>query len=235
MLAMDRQNLDRAERLASIAGGGVIAAYGISRRGLGGLALAVLGGALVYRGATGYCLMCARLGLDRRQGAEATTGPAVVVAPARLVTVMNVNKPADELYAFWHDFANLPRFMANLERVTILDARRSHWVAKAPFGASVAWDAEIVDDVPGRRIAWRSLEGADVANQGEVDFLPAVGGRGTDVRVRIDYKPPGGRLAAGLARLFGEAPEQRVREDVRRFKQLMEAGEVISNAGPSCR
>jgi uncharacterized membrane protein len=148
---------------------------------------------------------------------------------------MNINRSPEELYAFWRHFENLPRFMPNLESVTVQDDRRSHWVAKAPFGASVAWDAEITEDVPNRRIAWRSLPTADVANSGEVDFLPAVGGRGTDVRVRIDYQPPGGRLALGLARLFGEAPEQRVREDVRRFKQLMETGEIASNAGPSCR
>jgi uncharacterized membrane protein len=235
-IATDDRNVGRLERVASVIGGGTIAAYGLRRRDLGGLALAALGGSLLLRGATGHCAVYDRLGIDRVHArGEEPPSRAETLREARLVTVMAINRPAADLYAFWRHFENLPTFMSNLERVTVLDDRRSHWVAKAPFGASVEWDAEIVEDVPDRRIAWRSLSGADIANSGEVDFLRATGDRGTTVRVHIDYQPPGGRLALGLARMFGEAPDQRVREDVRRFKQLMETGEVISNAGPSCR
>lgn len=231
--APDRRNVGRLERLASVLGGGALAAYGLRRRDLPGWLAAVAGGALIVRGATGHCAVYDRFGVNRRQAPEGPLATAYRTDP--LVTVMTIAKPADTLYAFWRDFANLPRVMPNLHRVRMLDATRAEWVAKAPFGASVAWQTTITEDEPGRRIAWRSLPDAEVASQGEIDFLPASGGRGTDVRLRLAYQPPGGRLVLGLARLFGEAPEQRGREDLRRFKQLMEAGEIISNAGPSCR
>jgi uncharacterized membrane protein len=230
---MDGRNVGDWERLASLIGGGALAVVGLRRRGWRGWAMAAWGGALVYRGASGHCPVYERLGIDR-QPEVASTGQEAPTA-ARPVTTMNVNKPAGMLYRYWRDFANLPAFMANLASVTVGDDRLSHWVAKARFGPSVAWDTEIVEDVPNERIVWHSLPGAEVVHAGEVTFRPATGGRGTDVQVRIAYQPPGGRLAVGLARLFGEAPDQRVREDVRRFKQLMEAGEIISNAGPTCR
>jgi uncharacterized membrane protein len=108
---------------------------------------------------------------------------------------------------------------------------RSHWVAKGPAGTSVEWDAEITEDRPGERIAWRSVEGADVENSGAVSFEAAPGGRGTIVRVELEYNPPGGFLGAGLARLFGEEPGQQVDADLRRFKQVMETGEVVVSEG----
>jgi uncharacterized membrane protein len=230
---MDGRNVGDWERLASVIGGGTLAAVGLRRRGWVGWVLAAVGGTLVYRGASGHCPVYERLGIDRPPD-EALTGQNAPTA-ARLVTTMNVNKPAEVLYRYWRDFTHLPAFMANLARVTVQNDRRSHWVAKAPYGAGVAWDVEIVEDVPNARIVWRSLPGAEVVHAGEVAFIPATGGRGTDVQVRLVHRSTVSRFAAGLARLFGEAPDQRVREDVRRFKQLMEAGEIISNAGPTCR
>jgi uncharacterized membrane protein len=137
---------------------------------------------------------------------------------------ITIDRPAHELYAFWRDFENLPRFMEHLESVTVIDATRSHWIARAPVGQRVEWDAEIHNEVPDELIAWRSLPGSEIANAGSVHFTPA--GGGTEVRVVLSYEPPAGRLGDAVARLFGEAPAQQVQDDLRRFKQVMEAGEV---------
>ena len=143
------------------------------------------------------------------------------------VHTVTVNRAPDELYRFWRDFENLPRFMSHLESVRITGERRSHWVAKAPAGTTVEWDAEITKDIPGQLIAWRSVEGAEVENSGVVRFDRAPGGRGTEVRVELFYDPPGGLLGAGVAKLFGEEPGTQIKGDLRRFKQVMETGEVI--------
>lgn len=143
------------------------------------------------------------------------------------VHTITVNNSPDEVYRFWRDFENLPRFMSHLESVRITGERRSHWVAKAPAGTTVEWDAEITKDVPGQMIAWRSVEGADVENSGVVRFDSAPGGRGTEVRVELIYNPPGGLLGAGVAKLFGEEPGTQIKGDLYRFKQVMETGEVV--------
>lgn len=138
-----------------------------------------------------------------------------------------VNLPPDEVYRFWRDFQNLPRFMRHLESVEDLGDGRSHWTAKAPAGMTVEWDATIIADVPGEVISWRSLEDADVDNAGAVRFERAPGNRGTIVRVNLQYNPIGGVLAAGIAKLFGEEPTQQLDDDLRRFKQVLEVGEVV--------
>ena len=142
---------------------------------------------------------------------------------------ITIGRPADQLYKFWRDFENLPRFMRHLESVQVTDERRSHWKAKAPLGRTVEWDAEVTEERPNERLAWRSLEGADVPNYGSVTFEPAPGGRGTTVKVDLRYEPPGGVIGATLAKLFGEEPGQQVQEDLRAFKQLMETGEVVQS------
>jgi uncharacterized membrane protein len=138
-----------------------------------------------------------------------------------------VNAPPDEVYDFWRDFQNLPRFMRHLESVKDLGGGRSRWVAKGPAGTKVEWDATIVADVPGEVITWRSLENADVDNAGAVRFERAAGGRGTIVKVNLEYNPLGGVIGAAVAKLFGEEPEQQLDDDLRRFKQVMELGEVV--------
>jgi uncharacterized membrane protein len=140
---------------------------------------------------------------------------------------ITIAKPPEEVYRFWRNFENLPRFMEHLESVQILDERRSHWRAKAPAGAGVEWDAEIIEDRPNELIVWRSLDGADVPNTGSVRFVPAPGGRGTEVNVELRYDPPGGKLGATVAKLFGEEPGQQVDGDLRRLKQVLETGEVV--------
>ena len=153
------------------------------------------------------------------EGAE--TG---IIRTRRSITV---GKPVDEVYAFWKDFENFPQFMRHLESVTVTGEGRSHWVAKAPAGRTVEWDAETLEDVENERISWRSTEDADVYNAGTVEFLPAPGDRGTEVRVELEYDPPFGKLGSRVAMLFREEPGQQVQEDLRHFKQVMEIGEIV--------
>jgi uncharacterized membrane protein len=166
---------------------------------------------------------------------EAVTALDVIYAKklsapgGRLVRAQSitVNKQPEEVYQFWRDFSNLPRFMSHLESTEVLSDKRSHWVAKAPAGKKVEWDAEITDDKPNELIAWRSLENADIDNSGVVYFRNAPGGRGTEVHVQIDYSPPGGPLGAEIAKLFGEEPDEQIKGDLYRFKQVLETGEVV--------
>ncbi len=144
---------------------------------------------------------------------------------------ITVNRSPEECYRFWRDFQNFPRFMQHLEEVRITADNKSHWRAKAPAGTAVAWDAEITVDHPGELLAWHSLEGADIDNAGTVHFERAPGGRGTVVRVDLLYRPPGGKAGALLAKLFGEEPSQQIDQDLRRFKQLIETGEIPTTAG----
>jgi uncharacterized membrane protein len=142
---------------------------------------------------------------------------------------ITVNRSPEELYRFWHDFDNLPRFMTHLDSVEVTGERRSHWKVKALAGMTVEWEAEIIADKPNELIAWRSLEGAAVDHAGSVRFVRAPGDRGTEIRVEMQYIPPGNVMGAKLARLLGQDPSQQVQEDLRRFKQLMEAGEVAQS------
>jgi uncharacterized membrane protein len=141
---------------------------------------------------------------------------------------VTVNRSADDAYGLWRDFSRLPEFMVHLESVS---ADGKHWVARRPGGGTVDWDAEIVADVPNQRLAWRSVSHAEVPNSGEVTFEPAPGGRGTEVRVRLTYEPPLGAAGNAVARLLGEEPRQQVTDDLRRFKQVLETGEVVRSAG----
>ena len=152
----------------------------------------------------------------------------------RVEQTVRIARPAEELYRFWRNLENLPRFMDHLESVRVLDERRSHWVARGPVGSRVEWDAEVHNEIPGQLLAWRSLPGAEVNHAGSVHFEPDAGDF-TLVRVILRYDPPGGRLGAGVARLFGEDPDTQVADDLRRFKQVMEAGDAspATPDGPS--
>jgi uncharacterized membrane protein len=144
---------------------------------------------------------------------------------------VTVNRSVKDVYQFWHDFENLPRFMYHLQSVRMTGDRRSHWTAKAPAGRSVEWDAEVVDERPHELIGWRSIEGAKVRNSGSVRFSPIAGGRGTEVRVELEYSVPGGRFGTRVAKVFGEAPQQQICDDLRRFKQVIETGEIARSDG----
>jgi uncharacterized membrane protein len=145
---------------------------------------------------------------------------------------VTINRPREELYSFWRDFTNLPRFMRNVHSVAIKDELRSHWVIEAPAGKTVEWDSEITQDEPGRLIAWQSLDGASIRNSGQVEFLDSSDGRGTVVRATLTYDPPAGAVGKLIAKLFQKEPKIQARQDLRRFKQLMETGEVATAQPP---
>ena len=169
----------------------------------------------------------AALGARRDQHGPGRPGPLELQAS------VTVSTSTEEAFGFWRDLANLPRFMQHLESVTPLadGDRRTHWVAKAPLGTSVSWDAEITSEEPGRRLAWRSLPGSRIDNSGTVHFAEAPGDRGTEVKVVLHYDVPGGRLGRAVARLVGENPVQQVRDDLRRFKQVIETGDIVRSDG----
>lgn len=220
------QNVSDNERIASVVAGGGLITYGFSKGGLFGTAMSIIGGGLLFRGATGHCHVYKAV--DKSTAAPTETRVHV----QRSVTI---NKSQAELYEFWHNFENLPQFMNHLESVTVLDDKRSHWKVKAPLGYSVEWDAEATGEVENERISWHSVEGSEIPNSGVVEFLPTTN-RGTEVRVTLTYEPPAGKLGALIAKLFGEEPNQQVAEDLRRFKSLMETGLIMNIKGqPSGR
>jgi uncharacterized membrane protein len=224
-------NVGWNERRLSLLGGAGLALLGLARGTLGGLGLAAAGGMLAYRGFTGHCGIYQKLGRNTAIDDQSTDPDEYFSRGIHVEQAFTINRPADELYRFWRDFANLPRFMTHLKSVEVIDEKRSRWVAKAPAGLSVQWDAEIINEEPNSLISWRSVGGADVDNAGSVRFVPAPGARGTEVRVVIDYIPPAGKLGSLVARMFGQEPEQQIQDDLRRFKQLMEAGEIPATAG----
>jgi uncharacterized membrane protein len=172
---------------------------------------------------TALDMLCAQ---QLGSGNSTTTGGTTQVKKSLII-----NRAPEELYQFWRDFENLPRIMHHLEAVRVTGETRSHWVAKAPAGTSVEWDAEITQDRPNELIAWRSLEGAEVENSGSVRFEPATGNRGTIVRVEMDYNPPGGVIGEWVAKLTGDDAGQQAQESLRCFKQVMETGEVVVSDG----
>ncbi|HTL31202.1 MAG TPA: SRPBCC family protein, partial [Tepidisphaeraceae bacterium] len=216
-------NVGKTERQVSAIGGAALALFGLTRGSIPGLLLAGLGGALVYRGVSGHCPAYSQLGMTTNHD-EAPPPEAYFNRGIHVVQAFTVNKPAEELFRFWRNFENLPQFMSHLESVEKLGENRSRWTATGPAGSQVSWEAEIINEEPNRVIAWRSLSGSDVDNSGSVRFVDAPGDRGTEVRVVLDYIPPAGRLGKLVAMLFGEAPEQTIKEDLRNFKRIMETG-----------
>jgi uncharacterized membrane protein len=154
-----------------------------------------------------------------------------IAREVHIETSITINKSAEELYAFWRDLQNLPLFMTNLESVIRVDERRSHWVAKGIGNAKVEWDAEIYNEKVNELIAWRSLENADVVNAGSVRFQKGPEGHGSYVRVAMNYNPPAGKIGATIAQLLGGEPAQLIKQDLRRLKQIMEAGEIATIDG----
>jgi uncharacterized membrane protein len=160
-------------------------------------------------------------------GLEARSGDQLI---GRSVTI---NRPRLELYEFWRDLRNLPRFMENIRSIAVTDGNRSHWIVRAPGGRAVEWDSILTEDQPGSRLAWESVEGASIRNSGRIEFKDSTNGRGTIVTATIVYDPPGGNLGRLVAKLFEKEPHIQVRRDLRRFKQLMEAGEVATSTPPN--
>jgi uncharacterized membrane protein len=173
---------------------------------------------------TAVDLMCAQE-LSREAGQLTADGAT------RVKRSITLNRPVEEVYAFWRDFENMPRFMYHLESVRVFGPTRSHWVAKGPGEKRIAWDSQVTEDRPNELIAWHTLPGSDVENGGTVTFERKPGGRGTIVRVTLEYRPPGGMAGRAVANLMNRAPEQQVSDDLRRFKQILETGEIVRSDG----
>jgi uncharacterized membrane protein len=217
-----RVNVGMAERIISVAGGALLAflaAKNFKRSRSGSIAMLTTGGSLLFRGATGYCPVNEAVG---RNSAPASS----MVDPVEVSQVLTINRPRAEVYAYWRKLENLPRFMEHLKEVKQIDNKRSHWEALIPkmLGAPVKWDAEIIAEEPDTRLAWRSIAKSTVDNAGEVLFQEAPNNRGTEMHVRISYRPPVGDLGKGLAKLFNPMLENMIKTDLKRFKQIMETG-----------
>jgi len=223
-----QQNVGNGERAVSIAAGGILALLGIGRRDLPGLLISGVGGALIYRGATGQCSMYRAAGIDTSHDNDESARSPSRDSGVHVSASYLINKSPEVLFSFWRNFENLPQFMSHLESVRKIDERRSHWVAKAPavLGGSVEWDAEITAEEQNSRIAWQSSPGGDVEHRGSIKFERALGDRGTKIRVDLHYHPPGGQVGRWVAKLFGEEPEQQIHDDLRKFKRIMEIGEL---------
>ena len=227
-----RVNVGTGERIASAVAGAALVALSLRQKRLRAILLPV-GGGLLARSVSGYCPVNQAIGRDSAHGNHIS--PVSSVGQGQGIKVEErivINRPLDELYAFWRNFENLPQFMEHLESVTIIDGSRSHWVAKAPAGRHVEWDAEIHNEIPGELIAWRSLPGSDVGNAGSVHFTALPNGA-TEVRVVLSYEPPAGRMGAMVAKLFGEEPSQQVADDLRRLKEQLERKGIPAGSGTS--
>lgn len=185
--------------------------------------------ALLFRSLTGYCPLYGALGTGSRRSdtRRALGGPRGV----RVREAITVARRPHEVFAIWRRLENLPFFMPHLESVTELDARRTRWVTKPVAGMRFTWDAEIINEIEGEHISWRSLPGSDVVSAGSVHFKPAPDDRGTEVRVTLQYAPPAGKLGRAAAAMLGDDPSSQIREDLRRFKQWLEAGDAPTTEG----
>ena len=228
-------NVGEAEQLASKLGGGVLVGVGLIRGGWPGLVLAGLGAVLYHRGSTGHCALYSAIGADTTEGdARGPSNSVPAQAGVRVDESIIIDRSSEDLFRFWRDYSNLPRFMEGIESVTATSpsGQGSHWVAKAPMGKTLEWDAEIHNETPGELIAWRST-GGDLETAGSVHFQPAPSGRGAVVRVEQKINPPGGKLGAAVAALFGHGFARVTRENLHRLKQIMEVGATASASDTS--
>lgn len=226
-------NVGKTERVISGLAAAAVAVVGLRRKRLRPLLLP-LAANLISRAVTGRCPVNRALG--RNTARRGRVRPVASVRRGEGIKVEKsviVNRRPPEVYRFWRNFENLPRFMDHLESVAVIDETRSHWVAKAPAGTRVEWDAVIHNEIEDELIAWRSLPGSDVGNAGSVHFTPLDDGNRTEVRVVLSYDPPAGKVGAALAKLLGEEPSKQIEDDLRRFKQVIEGAEVPGNSRQS--
>lgn len=226
MKSMYKPNISATARLASTIAGATLAMVGYQRSNK---ALGVLGAGLIARGAGGWCPVTAamdpRLHSDTDMTKRHLGGSRGVIVD----DAITIYRPVSEVYSYWRNLENLPRFMDHVEDVRVLDRFHSHWVARGPLGVRVEWDAEIINDIPPTLLSWKSVGQPDVVSAGSVRFRPA-GEHATEVRVKLQYDPPAGKLGATVAWLVGEDPQHQVGEDLRHFKQILESGEVSARA-----
>jgi uncharacterized membrane protein len=215
------QNVGNYERVASGLSGAALIVMGLRRGSLGGVLAALGGAAILYRGVTGHSAVYQRFGVD--------TTPEGLSRGVEVARAITIGCSPDEAYRFWRNFENLPAFMHHLASVTELEDGRSHWVAREA-GIDIDWYAQIIEDVPGERIVWRSEPGGRIETDGEVLFRLAPGNRGTEVHVRMRCSGPGRVLAMSLAPLLRRFTRIQVGQDLRRMKQLIETGEIATGA-----
>ncbi len=225
-LVRSGRNISNVEKWISLAAGAGLTIYGISRTRRGGWLLAAVGGMLIERGATGHCRLYEAFNINTAGSGEDTRRALGGSAGVHVDEHVTINRPIEELYRFWRNLENLPRFMQHLESVERLTDTLSRWRAKGPAGTVVEWSAEIINEVPNQVIGWRSIDGSDVASAGSVNF-DRLGSGQTQVRVRLQYSPPGGKAGAAIAKLFGRDAATEIRDDLQRFKQLIETGEKV--------
>jgi uncharacterized membrane protein len=223
-------NVGDTERLLSMLGGAALSLFGLSRRSLGGLTLAAVGGSFLYRGLTGHCGCYQALGVSTASpigsGTSVRAGHGVKIDESIVIS-----RDAATLWQYWRNLENLGRFMQHLECVEEIDDRRSRWVARSPLGINLEWQAEIINEKENELIAWRSVDDSQVDTAGSVHFRELPNGRGTEVRVVLKYDAHAKQLAVPVARLMGSSPREQIHEDLQHFKQVMETGEVATIEG----
>jgi uncharacterized membrane protein len=219
-------NIGTIERLMSVIGGAILTFYELTRLDLKSIVLALLGGSAIYRGITGHSFLYSALGVNTGEKRRSTLKHLSARPGIRVRRTMTVNRSAESLYHFWHEVENLPFFMKYIQSVTSTGDNRSHWMAKAPItGATVEWDSEVTVDQENRYIAWRILGETPLAHAGSVRFEPALYSQETVVTLTLDFYQRGGPVVQVITQILGYVPEQLTLEDLRRFKELMEAGD----------
>ncbi len=224
MTSVYKPNISPVEQWTSTIAGAALSVFGFRRSNR---ALGLLGLGLLARGASGWCPVSAAVGRDTRNVDEPTKRHLGGSGGIIVEDTITIHRPVSEVYSYWRNLENLPRFMAHLEAVHVNDRSHSHWVARGPLGVTVGWDAEIINDIPPSLLSWKSVGQSDVISAGSVRFKPS-GDRATEVRVKLQYDPPAGKVGATLAWLLGNDPQQQIAEDLQRFKQLLETGEIAA-------
>ena len=227
-------NVGDGERLVSVSAGAILTGIGLTRRDLPGLLIAGLGSALVYRGVSGHCDVYESMNVDTANSGRATSpSRRLKDNGVHVIETFLINKTAEELYSEWRQFERLPNLLSHLKSVREIDDKRSEWIAEAPgiIGGEIRWESELIADEPGRRIAWQTVEGSSIEHRGIVTFEKAPGDRGTYLRVDLRYLTPAGQVGEWIAWLLGQEPKEQIRSDLRKFKNLMETGEIPTIEG----
>jgi len=231
----DGPNVGKFERIASGVLGGAIALQGLRRRGLRGLLMAVGGGYLMYRGASGQCGLYSRAGIDR-SGSTDSARPEVSHTAPEVQRSITVGRPAEELHEYWRDAEQLNQLLGEFATIEERSEGRLHWTVNGPLDRTMEWETEFVEDREGEVLRWETVEGTRLPSEWTVRYQDAPGEQGTEVSLRVRFDPPGGAVGSALIERLGIAPKTIVAETLRRFRSLAETGEVPTlERNPSAR
>jgi uncharacterized membrane protein len=223
-------NIGNVERLVCGMIGGWMLARWLARPSLRGLLMAGTGIVLVYRAATGRSRLYRSLHISGSEQERRASATIPYQTGVKIEQITTIAKPPEELYQFWRNPENLPQVMIHIQSVVRTGPEHSHWVAKGPAGTTIEWDAEVIHDEPNALIAWQSLPDSLIRQAGSVNFKELEAGRGTEVKLTVEYRPAGGPIGAGITYLLGQDPRRQIAEELQRFKQLMESGELSMSA-----